>query len=120
MKNNNGFTLIELLSVVALLAIVAVIAGPKVFNIISDSENDQNIHLEKKIINATRIYISKKGYTEGNDYNFVKISELKKEGILDSDLKNSKTKITCSDEEIINFSFDRLKINYNLDNLSCL
>jgi type IV pilus assembly protein PilA len=73
-KNQKGLTLIELLAVIVILGIIAAIAVPSISAIIKNSERSAQKANAHEIINAAKLAISSKGYSNtGIDNTAVKI-----------------------------------------------
>lgn len=62
MKNRKGFTLIELLAVIVIIAILLVIAIPKVTQYISNSRKDSMISTAKNLTDSVRTSITNEIY----------------------------------------------------------
>lgn len=76
MKKKKGFTLIELLAVIVILALIALIATPKLLQVIEDSKERARIQSFRALIKASDIYISQSimlnGSLDGNLFDAVK------------------------------------------------
>ncbi len=84
-----GFTLIELLSVIVILGVVAVIATPKILNVVENSRISAFDSSKKLIIeSAKRKYLSDGSKTGVTEY---KVVDLIKENYINSNAKNPLT-----------------------------
>jgi len=76
MKKKKGFTLIELLAVIVILALIALIASPKLLQVIEDSKERARMQSFRAFIKASDIYISQSimfsGSLDGNLFDIVK------------------------------------------------
>lgn len=59
MKNNKGFTLVELLAIIVILALIILVAAPSMTKQIKKKEDTEQIVLNEKIYNASRMYAAK-------------------------------------------------------------
>lgn len=103
---NKGFTLIELLGVVIILAVIFVLVFPVTSNIVSQSKEtvyQKQIH---DILTAAYNFSLKNiNYLpEKNNTHFVTLGELKYEGLIDVNIKNSKTNEFLDDDLVISIS----------------
>lgn len=117
-----GFTLIELLAVIVLLAAIAIIALPTVTKSIEDSKDTAYQTQIETIKKAANDYILQNMVKGVKFSKFLKNSEdtidiflydLKREGLVDKDIKNPKTGVKLSDEMIINITKNS-KGNYDI------
>lgn len=104
MKNKKGFTLVEIIAVIAL---ISVICGIFIVNLISkDDPKENNKDTVKQILSAADAYVSaNKAEIEKlyEGYNFVDITigDLRNNGLLSDDLTNLETNEKYKDEEIV-------------------
>lgn len=88
--NNKGFTLVELLAVVVILVIIMTVALPNISSSIERSQNKQDAAMEKVIISAGELYVSKHKASIKNKISsvgncFIFIEDLTSEGYLSSE-----------------------------------
>ncbi len=88
--NKKGFTLVELLAVLIILAIILAIVFPAVNDIVSESNNTMSNVQINKILDATYDYSLKNinKLPESGDTIYITLNELKKDGFIDSDIKD--------------------------------
>lgn len=117
-----GFTLIELLAVIVLLAAIAIIALPTVTKSIEDSKEtayQTQIETIKKAANDYILQNMVKGVKfskflkNSDDTIDIFLYDLKREGLVDKDIKNPKTGVKLSDKMIINIT-KNTKGNYDI------
>ena len=120
--NKKGFTLVEIIGVVVILGLIALLAFPKILNMIKQSENKLSDSAKTLIYMAssqyTAKYINDFPKVEGNVY-CITIEDLIKEDFLTTSIQNenlgdfglqTKIKITINDNQ---------KYDYIIDN-SCV
>lgn len=90
---NKGFTLVELLGVLVIFSIILAIVFPTVTSIISESKDTIDEAQVIKILNSTYDYTLKNtGFLpDYNKTNYIILNQLKKEGLIDSDIKQTNT-----------------------------
>lgn len=117
-----GFTLIELLAVIVLLAAIAIIALPTVTRSIEDSKEtayQTQIETIKKAANDYILQNMVKGVKfskflkNSGDSIDILLYDLKREGLVDKNIKNPKTGVKLSDDIIINITKNN-KGNYDI------
>lgn len=59
MRKNKGFTLIELLSIIVIMGVIIVLAGPSMTRQFKKEEENNSKILREKIHNATKLYVAK-------------------------------------------------------------
>ena len=79
---HKGFTLVELLAVIVILAVVAIVTVPIIFNVLNDSQEGINKSQEKNIIESAKKYVIDKPFTEETD--IICVYELIKGGYIDN------------------------------------
>ena len=104
--NNKGFTLVELLAVVVILVIIMTVALPNISSSIERSQNKQDAAMEKVIISAGELYVSKHKASIKN-----KLSTISSCSISVQDLTSENY---LSSEDVSNYSSSCL--NYNGSN----
>ena len=87
----NGFTLIEIVAVIAIIAILGIVTIPIITGVLSNNDEKLDKNQKKLIIGAARNYAVKNAFTIGNS-ECVEVSELKKEGFLDTAIDSSNYK----------------------------
>lgn len=101
-----GFTLVEVLGVLVLLAIIFTITTVAVTKTIKDSKNTTYQKQINDILNATYdwslLHVNK--LPKENKKIYITLNELKKEGLIDADLINPKTKEKFSDDLVISIN----------------
>ena len=75
MKRKNGFALIEMLVCVVILAVVFMLATPKMLNAIKEGENKNIEIIKENVLNAAKEYI--------NEYNTHFLDDFKEAGHTD-------------------------------------
>ena len=104
MKNKKGFTLVEIIAVIAL---IAVIVGIFIVNLVGKNDpKENNKDTVKQILSAADAYVSaNKSEIEKlyEGYNFVDITigDLKNNGLLSEDITNKETSEKYKDEEVV-------------------
>ena len=104
MKNKKGFTLVEIIAVIAL---IAVIVGIFIVNLVGKNDpKENNKDTVKQILSAADAYVSaNKSEIEKlyEGYNFVDITigDLKNNGLLSEDITNKETNEKYKDEEVV-------------------
>lgn len=85
MKNNKGFTLVELLAIIVILALIILVAAPSMTKQIKKKEDTEQIVLNEKIYNASRMYAAKYYASEivNKDSFDFKLQDLEEDGLLD-------------------------------------
>ena len=89
MKKNKGFTLIELLAVLVIIAAILLLIAPQVLSRINNSKESLHETQIEEIKKASRVYMSRIN-TDRNELT-ITVGELKKEGLLDKDIKDPKS-----------------------------
>lgn len=92
---NAGFTLVELMTVIILMSVLALIIMPVIVNNINDSKDKLYKMQLDNIKSAARTYMVKR--TLDGDFKIIYLRELKKEGLIEKDIKNPKTDDLFSD-----------------------
>lgn len=85
MKNNKGFTLVELLAIIVILALIILVAAPSMTKQIKKKEDTEQIVLNEKIYNASRMYAAKYYASEivnKGSFEFT-LKDLEDDGLLD-------------------------------------
>lgn len=97
--NKKGFTLIELLGIIIIIAIIIAIVIPNVASVLEKSKKTIKDIQINKILDSAYDYTLKyiNFLPEANEVKYITLNELKKENLIDSDIKFSN-----SDEEIPN------------------
>ena len=116
--NKKGFTLIELLAVIIILSLISIIATISVANIVSNSKTELSVAQKKIIKIAAESWASDniKLLPAKDECIYLTLKDLKDEGLLDTDLKDLKTKKNLSNDlkvKITQNSSNRL--NYEVD-----
>lgn len=122
--NKKGFTLIELLAVIAVLAIVALIAVPAVNRALRSGENSAYEDQVSAIITGARSWSAdEKHFYElpaKGESKSVTLGELKKDGYVDSDIKNPKTGELFDDNcTKVDIGYDGKKLSYKINLSTC-
>ena len=114
---NNGFTLVELLAVITILSLVALVATISVANLVTNSKDELSAAQIKGIRIAAESWASDniKDLPTGNDCSFIILKDLKEEGLLDSNLKDLKSKKDVNNEIKIKIISDNRKLEYEID-----
>ncbi len=92
--NKKGFTLVEMLAVFILLSVIIALVFPAVESVLKQSNETISNTQINKILNGAYDY-TLKNLNKLPDYNqtiFITLNELKKEGYIDSDIKDINTK----------------------------
>ena len=104
MKNKKGFTLVEIIAVIAL---IAVIVGIFIVNLVGKNDpKENNKDTVKQILSAADAYVSanrseiEKLY-EGYNFVDITIGDLKNNGLLSEDITNNETSEKYKDEEVV-------------------
>lgn len=104
MKNKKGFTLVEIIAVIAL---IAVIVGIFIVNLVGKNDpKENNKDTVKQILSAADAYVSanrseiEKLY-EGYNFVDITIGDLKSNGLLSEDITNKETNEKYKDEEVV-------------------
>ena len=104
MKNKKGFTLVEIIAVIAL---IAVIVGIFIVNLVGKNDSkENNKDTVKQILSAADAYVSanrseiEKLY-EGYNFVDITIGELKGDGLLSEDITNKETNEKYKDDEVV-------------------
>lgn len=97
--NKKGFTLIELLGVIIILGIIIAIAFPSVSNILNKGENVVNDIQINRILDAAYDFTLKNTdfLPEKDEIKYITLNQLKKENLVDSDIKDSNKKMFSDD-----------------------
>ena len=104
MKNKKGFTLVEIIAVIAL---IAVIVGIFIVNLVGKNDpKENNKDTVKQILSAADAYVSaNKSEIEKlyEGYNFVDITigDLRSNGLLSEDITNKETSEKYKDDEVV-------------------
>lgn len=118
MKNKKGFTLVEIIAVIAL---IAVIVGIFIVNLVGKNDpKENNKDTVKQILSAADAYVSanrseiEKLY-EGYNFVDITIGDLKNNGLLSEDITNKETNEKYKDEEVVRVTLmvvrERLSLN---------
>lgn len=95
MREKKGFTLIELIGVIAVIAVLALLITPIVTSVIDDSKENLYGNTLKNIELSTKDWFSNEDNIEKLPSNFetcyISLGELKDAGVVDIDIKNSRT-----------------------------
>ena len=115
---NKGFTLVELLGVIVILAIIALIVFPAVNNVISTSkETVYQTQINKILKAACDFSLQNTNYLpDKGDKAYVTLGELKYEGLIDVDIKNTETKKVFEDNLVV--SINNVGANYKYSNIN--
>ena len=115
-----GFTLVELLGVVVIITVIFVLVAPAVTNTVSQSRETVYQKQINTILNAAYDFtLEHLNYLpETDNYKFVTIGQLKYEGLIDVNIKNSDTGEAFSDDLVI--SIKKVGPNQVSNNLSML
>lgn len=104
MKNKKGFTLVEIIAVIAL---IAVIIGIFIVNLVGKNDpKENNKDTVKQILSAADAYVSankteiEKLY-EGYNFVDITIGDLKRNGLLSDDITNKETNEKYKDDEVV-------------------
>ena len=120
--SKKGFTLVELLAVVIILAILTMIVITVVNGTVNSSADKLYQNQVDNIIEASRSYVLRYGYTSE-----ITICDLKKMNLLDKNIKNPKTEnlfdnalivhVSKDDSDNFKFEFDGTtkKLNYTCE-----
>lgn len=103
---NRGFTLIELLAVIVLLVIIFIIIVPNVTRIVNDSKDTIYQNQINTILNAAYDLTIKntKYLPEKNNKIFITLGELKRKGLVGSNIKNPNDRKDFSDDLVISIT----------------
>lgn len=99
----NGFTLVELLAVIAVIALLSAIVLPSINSVLKESKDTIYQKQINNILNAAYDY-SLENIEYLKDYNeksYITLGELKYNGLIDADLKNTNTKENFEDNLVI-------------------
>lgn len=110
---NNGFTLIELLAVLVILSVIMTIIFPAVTNILKQGkETVQSVQIDT-ILDSTYDYTLKNTnlLPEYGSATYITLNELKRERLIDSDIKDALTKELFPEDLVI--SIKNVGANYN-------
>ena len=112
-----GFTLVELLAVITILSLVGLIASISVASMIKNSKSDLSEAQIKSIKIAAESWASDnvKNLPTKNNCSFITLKDLKEEGLLDSNLKDLKTRNNISDDIKIKITSKGKKLEYEID-----
>lgn len=101
--NKKGFTLIELLAVVVLIAVIIAIVFPSISNILNQSKETVSDVQINRILDAAYDYTLKniELLPEKEDTVYLTLNELKKERLIDADIKDSITKKSFAEDLVI-------------------
>lgn len=92
MKRKNGFTLIEMLVCVVILAVVFMLATPKMLNAIKEGENKNIEIIKENVLNAAKEYINEYNthflddFKEAGHTEIINIDVLVDSGLVDDDV----------------------------------
>ncbi len=103
---SQGFTLIELLAVITLLAIIFILVVPAVNKMIDKSKETVDQKQINSILNAAYDWSLKNSNSlpETNNKIYISLSDLKADGLIDSDIKNVKNKELYPDDLVISIT----------------
>ena len=92
--NKKGFTLIELLSVIIIIGIIIAIVFPSVSNVLKKSEDVvKDIQINKILDSAYDFTLKNTDFLPENDeIKYITLNNLKKQNLIDSDIKDSNKK----------------------------
>jgi len=97
MRKNKGFTLIELLSIIVIMGVIIVLAGPSMTRQFNKEEENNSKILREKIHNATKLYIAKyhaSTLLSGGSISLT-LSDLQNDGLINLQTnQNCKNKLT--------------------------
>ena len=127
MKRSNGFTLIELLAVLIIISIILLLIGPQILGRISSSKETLYETQLEEVKKAARVYMSKLNFDIGTlpeQTITITLGELKKEGLVEKDIKNPKSgkllddciEVTITKKGENNYSY---VVNDNPTNTNC-
>lgn len=104
MNNKRGFTLVELLAVLVVLSVLAVIATPIVQTTLKNNKQQTYIVFVEQLENIAKDYLYKHSdeIPNDNETKVISLEELKKEGLLQIDVKNPNTGNIVSNQSYIN------------------
>lgn len=97
MRKNKGFTLIELLSIIVIMGVIIVLAGPSMTRQFKKEEQNNSKILKDKIHNATKLYVAKYYVTDllaGNKTIEITLEDLQNDGLI-----NFKSNSICYSEK---------------------
>lgn len=100
---SKGFTLVELLAVFIILGVLIALVFPTVNTILKESKETISSAQQTNILNSTYDYTLKnvKELPEQDEINYITLNELKKEGFIDSDIKDIDTREKYPDHLVI-------------------
>lgn len=100
---SKGFTLIELLAVFIILGVLIALVFPAVNTILKESKETISNAQQATILNSTYDYTlnNVKKLPEQDEIKYITLNELKKEGFIDSDIKNIDTREKYPDHLVI-------------------
>ena len=120
--NKKGFTLVELLAVIIILSLLALLASTSITKIVKDSKSDLYDTQINLIKSAAEAWGADNLYDlpESGTCKYLKLNDLKRYGLIDSEIKNPKTNELFSDELIIKISSEKNtfgldKVTYEVD-----
>jgi prepilin-type N-terminal cleavage/methylation domain-containing protein len=123
MMKKRGFTLVELLAVIVILALILVIAIPNVMKIINKSKLDAYDRTQQMILNAARIYLTSNAtlssslITVGSTLP-VTLQELVDNKLLSSTIKDSRTGLNISLNNIVSITKTNTGYTYDMIDVS--
>ena len=113
MKKKNAFTLIELLAVLVIISVILLLISPQILKKINDSKDTLYDTQIEEIKKAGRVYVSKTNidFDSLTDKQItITLGELKKEGLIDKDIKNPRNGEKLSD--CITVTIKKVDSNY--------
>ena len=117
--NNKGFTLVELLGTIIILAFLALVAIPAINSIIRGNKSDLHDVQMESIKEASKSYMALPenifSLPNNNECIYIYLSDLKKEALIDYEIKDPSTGELLSDDMIIMISKENNSLKYDID-----
>lgn len=111
--NKKGFTLVELLAVFVILGAILLLVIPAVTDVLKQSKETITGTQINKILDSAYDYTLKNINKLEEDTLYITLNELKKEGLIDSDIKDIKTKEEYPNNLVISIKKVDAAYDYN-------
>jgi len=113
--NKKGFTLVELLGIIVILAIIISVVFPGVAEVLRKSKKTVRDIQINKILDSAYDYTLKNIdlLPDKDEVTYITLNELKKENLIDSDIKDTTNNVNFSDDLVISIRKAKKKNNLN-------
>lgn len=109
-----GYTLVELLGVIALLSVIFLITGVLITQSLKNAKEKAILKQNDMLKNSLSLWASSHNPLEGMEYH-ITLSQLKNEGLVDSDIKNPNTKVNLANDIVLKVKSTDGVLSYEID-----